>query len=230
MTALATELQETLLQTYLENRQQAADYDISHHSIARRSLKNRCLGWLMQLQDESIQALCLEQYHAQHNMTDVIAALSLIAHGDQPQRQTILEDFRARWATDPLVLDKWFSVQAVSKRQDTGEEVVHLLGHPAFSMSNPNRVRSLVGAFCSANPVNFHRADGSGYTFLAERVMELDRFNPQIAARLLRSMARWRRYDPPRQQLMKEQLARILATEQVSRDVFEVASKSLGGG
>ena len=111
------------------------------------------------------------------------------------RERDLLADFYQRWKGDQLVLDKWFTVQAVSKRQDTLEQVEQLTRHPDFSITNPNRVRSLVGAFCSANPVRFHRADGAGYRFLTDRVLELDRLNPQVASRMLRLMTRWRRYD-----------------------------------
>ncbi|MCB1880480.1 MAG: aminopeptidase N C-terminal domain-containing protein, partial [Gammaproteobacteria bacterium] len=139
----------------------------------------------------------------------------------------LLADFYQRWKSDQLVLDKWFTVQAVSKRSDTLEQVQQLTRHPDFSITNPNRVRSLVGAFCSANPVRFHRADGAGYRFLADRVLELDRLNPQVASRMLRLMTRWRRYDDSRQKLMREQLQRVLAADSVSPDVYEIGSKSL---
>jgi aminopeptidase N len=179
--------------------------------------------------DEEINQLCIDQFEADHNMTDVMAALQLIANGDHPRRQELLESFRARWAEDPLVLDKWFTVQALSSRQDTLEVVRGLLDHPAFSIRNPNRVRSLVGAFSTGNPARFHQIDGAGYAFLVDRVLELDPLNPQVAARLLRGLTRWRRYDGERQARMREQLARILASKRISRDLFEVASKSVGG-
>ncbi len=160
-------------------------------------------------------------------MTDVIVALALIADGDSVKRKELLADFAERWAHDPLVMDKWFSVQAISHRPDTLERVHKLMQHPAFSMRNPNKVRALIGAFSDGNPVRFHAADGSGYAFLADRILELDPLNPQIAARLLRVMARWRRYDPVRQAAMKAQLERIVAAPKVSKDVFEIATKSL---
>jgi aminopeptidase N len=119
-------------------------------------------------------------------------------------------------------------VQAVSKRADTLQRVLELMEHPAFSIRNPNKVRALVGAFCSANPYRFHAADGSGYAFLADRVLELNELNPQVAARMLRIMSRWQRYDSGRQGMVRSQLQRILAEEGLSKDVYEVASKSLG--
>ncbi len=223
---LANELQPELMQLYHANLEQGG-YDIEPASIARRSLKNLCLGYLMQLRDDNVLGLCVEQYRHGHNMTDVMAALSLVADSDVPERSQLLADFYRRWNRDQLVLDKWFAVQAVSKRTDALEQVKALTGHPDFSITNPNRVRSLVGAFCSGNPVRFHRADGAGYRFLADRVLELDRLNPQVASRMLRLMTRWRRFDEPRQYLMREQLERVLAADQVSRDIYEIGSKSL---
>ena len=223
---LAQELRVELLEVYHTNREQG-EYDIEPASIARRSLKNLCLDYLMQLQDGASLVLCVDQYRQGHNMTDVMAALSLIADSNADERRSLLLDFYRRWREDPLVLDKWFTAQAVSKRPDTLAQVEQLTGHPDFTLTNPNRVRSLVGAFCSANPVRFHRADGAGYRFLADRVLELDGLNPQVASRMLRLMARWRRYDGLRQKLMREQLQRVLAVDSVSRDVYEIGSKSL---
>lgn len=158
-----------------------------------------------------------------------MVALGLIADGDSAERESLLADFHRRWNKEPLVLDKWFSVQAISKRTDTLEQVQRLTQHADFSMTNPNRVRSLIGVYCSANPVRFHRSDGAGYQFLVDHVLELDRLNPQIAARMLRLLTRWRRYDLARQQLMCAQLQRVLAAGAVSKDIFEIASKSLEG-
>ena len=195
-------------------------------AIGRRSLRNRVLGYLMAGGDPDDQALCHSQYRAQHNMTDVMAALALIADGDHPARQEVLADFEQRWRADPLVMDKWFAVQAMSRRADTLDRVRRLMQHPAFSMRNPNKVRALIGAFANANPIRFHAANGSGYRFLLEQVMALDPANPQIAARLLRSISRWRRYDEDRQAKMRAVLEQVVAAK-VSNDVYEIASKSL---
>lgn len=223
---LALELKEELLTVYQATSDPGV-YDISSSSIARRSLRNLSLDYLMQLQDAEVNALCIEQYQAQHNMTDVIAALSLIAHSNMDERDELLSDFYSRWEHDQLVLDKWFGVQAMSKRKDTIGQVKQLMQHPAFNIHNPNKVRSLIGAFCSANQVNFHARDGSGYVLLGETVRQLDAINPQIAARMLRILSRWRRYDPDRQLLMRQQLEQIAKGENVSKDVYEVAAKSL---
>ncbi|MCF6283454.1 MAG: aminopeptidase N [Candidatus Polarisedimenticolaceae bacterium] len=223
---LARALKEPLLALYNENQEEGG-FDIEQSSIARRALKNCCLGYLMQHDDADIQQRCFEQFSSATNMTDVMAALTLLSHQACDQRELALAAFEKQWADDPLVMDKWFAVQAISKRPEALDEVIKLMEHPAFSIKNPNKVRSLIGAFCSANLTGFHTADGRGYRFLADRVLELDRLNPQVASRMLRLMSRWQRYDASRQQLMKGELERILATEGLSKDSYEIASKSL---
>jgi aminopeptidase N len=223
---LASCLREELLQIYRENRDPAG-YDIEPASMARRSLKNLALNYLMQLDDPALHSLAMSQFQEADNMTDVIAALGALVHVACPQREEALADFEARWRDDPLVMDKWFAVQAGSRLPGTLGRVKALMKHPAFSIRNPNKVRSLVGVFCSTNLIGFHAADGSGYVFLTDQVLILDGLNPQIAARMLRIMSRWRRYDERRQALMKAQFERVLAKPDVSRDLFEIASKSL---
>ncbi len=195
--------------------------------IGRRALKNLALSYLMAQGDATARGLCRDQLAAAHNMTDTMAALRLLVDAGGDDADQALSDFHARWAHEPLVVDKWFSLQAVSAREDTLYRVIGLMGHPDFSLRNPNRVRSLVGAFCTGNPVRFHAADGGGYRFLSERVLELDPLNPQIASRLLRALIRWRRFDSARQALMRTELERILAAEPLSKDSFEVASRAL---
>ncbi len=223
---LAERLRDDLMQIHGENLD-LSGYDIEHASMARRSLKNLALHYLMQLDDPELHNLAMRQFREADNMTDVMAALGSLVQVECPQREEALSAFEARWREDPLVMDKWFAVQAGSRLPGTLQRVKALMDHPAFSIRNPNKVRSLVGAFCSANPIGFHAADGSGYRFLTDQVLILDGLNPQIAARLLRIMSRWRRYDEPRQALMKAQFERVLAKPEVSRDLFEIASKSL---
>ena len=225
-TELARSLKEPLLAIYQANQEEGR-FNIEQSSIARRALKNCALGYLMQLDDADIHQLCFEQFNTATNMTDVMAALTLLSHKSCDQRKEALITFEKQWADDPLVMDKWFAVQAISKRPETLDEVIGLMSHPKFSIKNPNKVRSLIGAFCSANLTGFHAADGSGYRFLADRVLELDPLNPQVASRMLRLMSRWQRYDEPRQQLMKSELERMLAVENLSKDSYEIASKSL---
>ncbi len=225
---IATALKADLLHCY-QGCQNLAAYRPDPADIGQRRLKNVCLSYLMQLNDAEMRSLCLQQFQDNHNMTDVIAALSLLANYDCPERKSALNVFYEKWRNDPLVLDKWFSIQATSKLPGTLVRVKNLRKDSAFSIKNPNKVRSLIGAFCSTNPVGFHAADGAGYVFLADAVLELDKLNPQVASRMLRIMSRWRRYDSARQKLMQSQLQRILAVEGVSKDVYEIALKSVSG-
>ncbi len=203
-----------------------APYQPTPEAIGRRSLKNRVLGYLVAAGGLQGGELCHAQYLRQHNMTDVMAALALLADGDHPAREEVLADFEHRWHRDPLVMDKWFGVQAMSNRVDTLDRVRVLMSHPAFSLRNPNKVRALIGSFANANPVRFHAADGRGYAFLKEQVLALDPANPQIAARLLRAISRWRRYDEGRQAQMRAVLEAVVGAR-VSKDVYEIAFKSL---
>jgi aminopeptidase N len=168
------------------------------------------------------------RYRGADNMTDAMAGLAVLANCAAPERAAALADFYRRWQHDPLVVDKWLTLQATSTLPGTLPEVERLLAHPAFQLKNPNKVRALIGAFAHANPVRFHAADGGGYRFIAERVRELDPRNPQVAARLAGAFGRWRRFDGRRQELMRTELERILATPKLSADVAEVVGKTLG--
>jgi len=152
----------------------------------------------------------------------------MLANSDSAERGHALSVFEQRWRDDPLVMDKWFSAQATAHLPGTLAQVQDLLEHPGFDRLNPNRVRSLVGAFCHGNPLQFNTADGHGYRFAADQIIAIDAANPQLAARLLGSFSRWRRFDDSRQALMRGELERILASAELSRDVYEVASKTLG--
>ncbi len=222
-------LGDELQQVYQANRE-TGPYCFSPEWIGRRAIKNLALAYLMADPDSAALDLCRAQFAAAHNMTDVMAALRLLVDHGGDEAESALAEFYGHWSAEPLVIDKWFSLQATSRREDALAQVETLMRHPDFSMKNPNRLRSLVGAFCTGNPVRFHGADGAGYRFLADRVLELDPLNPQIASRLLRSLVRWRRYDVGRQALMRAELERVLATEALSKDVYEVASKALDAG
>jgi aminopeptidase N len=227
-THIGRTLHDDLLARYRAMTDEEA-YRVTPRAIGCRRLKNLLLTYLLASGSDEAAGLCEAQYHAGNNMTDVIHALTLVADGDHPARQELLDDFSAKWQADPLVMDKWFSVQARSSREDSLQNVIRLQEHPAFSMANPNKVRALIGSFAGGNHLRFHSADGKGYTFLVDKVLQLDSINPQIAARLLRSMARWRHYDKARQEFAKAQLERVTGQSGISRDVFEVASKSLQG-
>ena len=159
-------------------------------------------------------------------MTDCIAALANLVNVDHAVRQEVLTDFYNKWVGDPLVLDKWFTLQAISSLPDTLRNVEQLIDNPSFSIENPNKVRALIGAFCTSNHVRFHAKTGAGYRFLADRILELNIINPQIAARMVAPLIHWKRYDSARQQLMREQLERIAKGQNLSRDVYEIVNKS----
>jgi aminopeptidase N len=159
-------------------------------------------------------------------MTDRQAALAALASSDTPERHKVIADFYDQFRDNPLVIDKWFSTQALSSRSDTIDVVLSLKEHPDFSLHNPNRVRSLIGAF-AVNQQQFNLASGEGYHLLATTIIDLDPINPQVAARQVAALGRWRRYDEARQGKMRTELERILATPGLSKDVFEQASKSL---
>ena len=197
--------------------------------VGARALRNRALGYLAHGPDAAAaEALLAARYVAADNMTDRMAALALLAERDCAAGEAALADFHDRFRDDTIVIDKWFSVQAISSRPDTLARVESLLDHAAFSLRNPNRVRALIGAFVSGNPLRFHAADGTGYEFLTRRIAELDPLNPQVAARLIAPLGRWRRFGSGRGASMRAALQRILATDGLSKDVFELASKSLG--
>ena len=160
-------------------------------------------------------------------MTDAQAALVFLLETDSPLRDSGLAAFYDRWRDDPLVIDKWFSMQALSTREDTLDRVLALSEHPDFNLRNPNRLRSLVNSFCAGNQVRFHRPDGAGYVFLGRMVDELDGLNPQLAARMVTVFNPWRRFDASRQALMKAELERIEARKGLSKHVFEIVARAL---
>jgi aminopeptidase N len=202
----------------------AGEYRVDGRSIGRRALRNSCLAYLVAAGDVG---LAEAQYRDAGNMTDRLAALSLLADAEGPARERPLADFHARWRGDDLVLDKWFSIQAMSSRTDSMEAVRALYGHADFDLRNPNRARSLVGAFAAGNPLHFHREDGEGYRFLADAVIALDPINGSIAARMVGPLGQWRRQAPARAALMRRELQRVLAVPKLSKGTFEKASKGL---
>jgi aminopeptidase N len=151
----------------------------------------------------------------------------VLVHNDTSQRQHATEAFYQQWQQEHLVIDKWFTIQAMAVLDDTIDSVKALFGHPDFDLQNPNRVRALLGAFCSSNPVCFHDTSGEGYRLLGHYVEQLNELNPQIAARLLSPLTRWHRFGAPAQALMKAELERLSQLPHLSRDVYELVSKSL---
>jgi len=222
---LAAELKQNFLDVFYTN-QCTGTYRADRESMGRRSLKNTCLAYLMELDEPGIRSLCVEQYRTAGNMTDEITALALLANTDCPEREEALAAFYEQWKDDPLVMDKWLGIQALSRLPETLETVQRLMHNPVFNIKNPNKVRALIGSF-SANAVRFHDPDGKGYLFLADQVLAIDPLNPQIAARLVSAFAMWKRYEEKRKTLMRDQLERILRTPSLSKDTHEVVSKSL---
>ena len=202
-------------------------FSIATDAMARRSLKNLALAYPVLAGDAEAQDLARRQYEVADNMTDSLAALRVIAESGMPDRDAALAEFYARWQGEPLVVNKWFSLQAAIEDDGAIERVEALLAHPAFTWTNPNRVRAVLGAFAMMNLLGFHRRDGAGYRLLVDKVLELDRRNPQVAARLLSALGRWRRFDTDRQALMRQELERVAAAPGLSRDSFEIATKSL---
>jgi aminopeptidase N len=204
-------------------------YLVTPKEVGRRSLRNVALRYLMALDPlpEEILDLCRRQFEEAGNMTDTVAALACLANVPGEIREHAFGSFYEKWHQNPLVMDKWFVLQATSRLEDTLDRVRGLMDNPAFLITNPNKVRSLIGNFASANHVRFHAADGAGYRFLADRILELNGINPQIAARLSSPLINWRRYEPGRRALMQAELERIVGAEKLSGDVYEVVSKSL---
>ena len=226
--SLAETLRAPLLAVYAASRDHGP-YRFDPAAIGRRSLAALCLAYLAEVEDPSLRGLAAEHLRSADNMTDTMAALAVLANHDWPERAEALDAFYRRWHDDPLVVDKWLALQATSRLPGTLAMVRGLLAHPAFDIKNPNRVRALIGAFAHGNPVRFHVASGEGYAFLTEEVLRLDPMNPQVAARMVSPMTRWRHFDAGRQALMRAQLETILGREGLSRDVYEVVSKSLAG-
>jgi aminopeptidase N len=224
--ALAAALAEPFAETY-RRLADPGPYRTDRDSIGRRALRNVCLAYLAAGDAAAGARLAKAQFDAQANMTDVLAALAVLTDIDCPERGAALDAFYRRWEADPLVIDKWFALQARSSLPGTIEAVRGLTEHPAFTRANPNRLRALVGTFAQANPLHFHATNGEGYAFLADEVLVLDKANPTTAARLVQPLGQWRRYDAARQGLMRAQLDRILATPGLSPNTYEMVSKSL---
>jgi aminopeptidase N len=222
---LATKLKSEFLQLFQLNAKQKS-YQYNSKDAARRSLQNICLHYLMQVDDDSMRDLCMQQFQCANNMTDKMAALIALANVDCPQRLQALTQFYAEYQQEPLVIDKWFAVQAMSTLPSTLHEVKKLLTHEMFNIKNPNRARSLLYSFASLNPVRFHDISGEGYKLLTDQVLILDAFNPKVAARLVVPLTKWRRYNAARQGLMREQLEKILTHKKLSNDVYELVSRS----
>lgn len=226
---LAFALKEPMLARYQALRKVSLQtpYVAQASDFARRRLQNMLLAYLMRTEDLEILDACVDQFGVADNMTERLAALACLVNSPfTDEAEHALASFAERFEDDPLVMDQWFSVQAAATLPDGLERVEHLLKHPAFSIKNPNKVRAVVGAFTQNTP-NFHAIDGSGYAFLADKVIKLDALNPQMAARMLSPLTRWQRFDLHQQEMMQSQLQRIRGSGDLSADLFEVLEKSL---
>jgi aminopeptidase N len=227
---IAEQLFDALWARYQANREvsRSTPYVAAAEHFARRSLQNIALSYLMLSGKPQVLEATLEQFEHCDNMTERLTALAVLVNSPfEAERARALESFAEHFKDNPLVMDQWFSVQAASTLPGGLARVKALMQHPAFTLKNPNKVRALIGAFAGQNLINFHAADGSGYRFLADLVIELNALNPQIASRQLAPLTRWRKYDAARQVLMKGELERILASGELSSDLYEVVSKSL---
>jgi aminopeptidase N len=202
-------------------------YQPDAQSAGRRALKNVCLGLLAATQENEAIALTFTQYQDADNMTDRMTALETLALYDRPERAQALEDFYARYKDDPLIIDKWLSLQAAIPESATLDRVRALTAHPAFSMANPNRVRALIGSFAQVNHTQFNRSDGAGYDFIADIVLSLDPKNPQVAARLMGAFRSWRALEAGRRARAEATLRRVAAAPTLSRDVSDIVARTL---
>lgn len=222
---LAQDLCAQFEQLYAQNRS-PEQFSLQAGAKAQRALQNRALGYLVACHRHQYYEWAHQQYLSATNMTDRIAAFGILVHSKYPSRQALIEDFFSTWRDDPLVLDKWFAMQATVPEKTVLTSVQSLLKHSAFSINNPNKVRSLVGAYTSNMP-GFHTRDGSGYEFLANRIIQLNTINPQIAARLATAFNQWRVHAEPYSSQMKKQLQRIQAEPDLAKDVAEIVGKAL---
>ncbi len=205
----------------------AGPYSPDAASAGRRSLRNVALDLLAATGTAAAIARAEQQYQAADNMTDRMAALTALSLHDGPQRERSLADFYARYATDALVIDKWFSLQALIPQPDTLDRVRALTANPAFSFANPNRVRALIGVFAQANATQFNRADGAGYDFIADVLLGLDPKNPQLTARLATAFRTWRMLEPGRRDKAQAALKRVQAAPNLSRDLADIVQRAL---
>ena len=222
---LARALRRELLAAY-QTQAVPGPYSPDARAAGKRALRNLCLGYLMELDDQASRDLAFAQFEHADNMTDAMAALGALANCDCAERAQALDAFYVKWKDEPLVVDKWLAVQAGSRLPGTLTEVRMLLAHPAFEIRNPNKVYALIRSFCG-NHVRFHAADGGGYTFLAEQVIAIDAFNPMVAARMARAFDRWRKFDAARQRHARAALECIRDAQGLSTDVAEIVTKAL---
>ena len=223
---LAVALKDRLIQT-VETCKSADPTRIEPDDVAKRALKNLALSFLGSINDDASRQMIVQAFESARNMTDEFAALGILCQLDEGLKANAVDQFYRKWSNDTLVLDKWFQAQAISQLPDTLDRIKAPAQHPAFSIKNPNKVRSLVHMFAMHNPLLFHAKDGSGYAFIENVLLDLDAINPQVSARLASSFNLWKKYDPQRQELMGQALERILSTQNLSKNVYEIISRAL---
>jgi aminopeptidase N len=226
---IGRKLADTLVDTY-HRMADPGPFSPDAASAGRRALKNVCLDLLATAYPATGVARAATQYRDADNMTDRIAALATLSHHQAPERQAALDDFYRRYDGDALIIDKWFGLQAAIPEADTLARVKSLTTHPAFSLSNPNRVRALIGNFAQANQTQFNRRDGEGYAFHADIMLTLDAMNPQVAARLMTAFRSWRALEPERRDKAEAALKRVAASTSLSRDTHDIVVRTLGTG
>ena len=209
--------------------QEIGEFSPDAAGAGRRALRNAALDLLAANPRSEIGELAYGHFEASANMTDAMGGLAALMLIGGEAFDIALAEFYDRWKDEPLVIDKWFAVQARSPSEDVLGRVLGLTAHPDFDAKNPNRLRALVQTFASGNPFRFHDPSGAGYRFLADQILAVDGFNPMTAARLVEPLGGWRRYTPELAALMRAQLERIVATEGLSKNVFELASRALEG-
>ena len=218
-----------LLEKLYEANKLEGPYTTKPEDMGQRAFRNVLLNILTSTNGSGCAKLARTHYFEADNMTDRVAAVMALMDSDKPEREEVLKDFYERYKSYQLVIDKWFSLQAMAGRDAIFDDLKNLRQHSDFNIKNPNRVRSLYAAFAMNNPASFHDVSGKGYEFLADAIIELNEINPQIAARLVTPLREWRRYTQDRQALMKSALERISKTPNISDNVFEIVSKSLKG-
>lgn len=217
---------EDLLLKHYQQSTTSGEYSITPEAMAMRRFKNICLAYLLTLEKDNYFDLCRAQFEAADNMTDQIACLQPIVNYQHAVRDQIVTDFYQQWQDTALVVDKWFTAQGLSYQQDALQNIVKLFNHPAYTLSNPNRARSLLGALIG-NSSAFHQADGAGYKFVADKIIELDSINPQVSARMANAFLHWRKLVPAQRDLMKAQIERMAVTPNISKDLDELVTTSL---
>lgn len=220
---LSNALEDELTAVY--NSLKQAHYSIDHQSIGKRALRNTCLAYLAYTTKGN--DLVVAQYNTANNMTDTMAAMSAANSAQLACRESLMADYSDKWKHDGLVMDKWFILQGTNPAQNVLDVIKQTMDHEAFSLKNPNRIRSLVGSFLNANPVNFHAKSGEGYRFAGEILRELNNSNPQVASRLIDPLLKFRLYDEERQALIKTELEMLKSMDDLARDLFEKVTKAL---